>query len=69
MHIAAASEPRGTFAFGEKLRDVLDAKARNQRHRKNGRTHLQDATPLTVDQEFGGWVNLLDRDGDASPWR
>ena len=29
---------------------------------KIGRTHLQDATPLTVGQEFSGWVALLDRD-------
>ncbi|MDH3494898.1 MAG: class II fumarate hydratase, partial [Acidobacteriota bacterium] len=29
---------------------------------KIGRTHLQDATPLTVGQEFGGWANLLERD-------
>jgi len=29
---------------------------------KIGRTHLQDAVPLTVGQEFGGWVALLDRD-------
>ncbi|HEX5601947.1 MAG TPA: class II fumarate hydratase, partial [Pyrinomonadaceae bacterium] len=29
---------------------------------KIGRTHLQDATPLTVDQEMGGWANLVARD-------
>jgi fumarate hydratase class II len=29
---------------------------------KIGRTHLQDATPLTVDQEMGGWANLVLRD-------
>src|SRR6266436_3024610 len=29
---------------------------------KNGRTHLQDAVPLTFGQEFGGWASLLDRD-------
>ena len=29
---------------------------------KIGRTHLQDAVPLTVGQEFGGWASLLDRD-------
>src|SRR5207237_2077635 len=27
-----------------------------------GRTHLQDAVPLTIGQEFSGWVSLLDRD-------
>jgi fumarate hydratase class II len=30
---------------------------------KIGRTHLQDATPLTFGQEFSAWVNMLDRDG------
>jgi fumarate hydratase class II len=29
---------------------------------KIGRTHLQDAVPLTFGQEFGGWASLLDRD-------
>ncbi|MGH7789484.1 MAG: lyase family protein, partial [Candidatus Binatia bacterium] len=29
---------------------------------KIGRTHLQDATPLTVGQEMSGWVSLLTRD-------
>src|SRR5437773_1786243 len=65
MHIAAASETaRKLLPSVKKLRDVIDAKAREFKGIvKIGRTHLQDATPLTVDQEFGGWVNLLDRDG------
>src|SRR5437016_3174200 len=65
MHIAAATETaRKLLPAVKKLRDVLDAKAREFKGIvKIGRTHLQDATPLTVDQEFGGWVNLLDRDG------
>lgn len=29
---------------------------------KIGRTHLQDATPLTLGQEVGGWVSLVERD-------
>jgi len=29
---------------------------------KIGRTHLQDAVPLTFGQEFGGWASLLERD-------
>src|SRR6185503_195709 len=29
---------------------------------KIGRTHLQDATPLTLGQEMGGWASLLERD-------
>src|SRR5262244_3513751 len=65
MHIAAATETaRKLLPAVKKLRDVLHAKAREFAGIvKIGRTHLQDATPLTVDQEFGGWVNLLDRDG------
>ncbi len=65
MHIAAATETsRRLLPAVKKLRDVLHAKAREFAGIvKIGRTHLQDATPLTVDQEFSGWVNLLDRDG------
>ena len=65
MHIAAATETaRKLLPAVKKLRDVIDAKAREFKGIvKIGRTHLQDATPLTVDQEFSGWVNLLDRDG------
>src|SRR6516162_6917263 len=63
MHIAAATETaRKLLPAVKKLRDALDAKAREFAGIvKIGRTHLQDATPLTVDQEFSGWVNLLDR--------
>ena len=48
---------------GRELRDVLDDKAKQFAGIvKIGRTHLQDATPLTVGQEMSGWVALLDRD-------
>src|SRR5579863_10313963 len=65
MHIAAAMETsRRLLPAVKKLRDALDAKAREFAGIvKIGRTHLQDATPLTVGQEFSGWVSLLDRDG------
>jgi fumarate hydratase class II len=64
MHIAAATETARTLLPAvKKLRDSLDAKAREFIGIvKIGRTHLQDATPLTVGQEFSGWVSLLDRD-------
>jgi fumarate hydratase class II len=64
MHIAAATETaRRLVPAVKKLRDAVDAKARKFAGIvKIGRTHLQDATPLTVEQEFSGWVNLLDRD-------
>jgi fumarate hydratase class II len=65
MHIAAATETRQRLLPAvKKLRDALDAKAQEFADVvKIGRTHLQDATPLTVGQEFSGYVNLLDRDG------
>ncbi|HWY42751.1 MAG TPA: class II fumarate hydratase [Candidatus Sulfotelmatobacter sp.] len=65
MHIAAATETaRKLLPAVKKLRDALDAKGKEFAGIvKIGRTHLQDATPLTMDQEFSGWVNLLDRDG------
>jgi fumarate hydratase class II len=44
------------------LRDALDAKARAWAGIvKIGRTHLQDAVPLTLGQEFSGYVSLLDQ--------
>jgi fumarate hydratase class II len=45
------------------LRDALDAKARKWADIvKIGRTHLQDATPLTLGQEFSGYVGMLQDD-------
>src|SRR5215467_3619543 len=65
MHIAAATETaRRLLPAIKLLRDELDAKAKEFAGIvKIGRTHLQDATPLTLGQEFSGYVNLLDRDG------
>jgi fumarate hydratase class II len=43
------------------LRDALDAKAKAWAEIvKIGRTHLQDATPLTLGQEFSGYVGMLE---------
>ena len=64
MHIAAASRVAEALipAVG-RLRDALNAKAREFGDVvKIGRTHLMDATPLTVAQEMSGWSSLLDRD-------
>ena len=45
------------------LRDTLDLKAKAFAGIvKIGRTHLQDATPITLGQEFSGYVALLDAD-------
>jgi fumarate hydratase class II len=64
MHIAAAGQVvRKLIPAVTEMRDVLDRKATAFADVvKIGRTHLQDATPLTVGQEFSGWVSLLDRD-------
>jgi fumarate hydratase class II len=45
------------------VRDAIAAKAKQfENIVKIGRTHLQDAVPLTIGQEFSGWASLLDRD-------
>jgi fumarate hydratase, class II len=63
MHIASAEQVRKLIPEVRRLRDAIDAKAREFADVvKIGRTHLQDATPLTVGQEFGGWASLLERD-------
>ncbi|KAI0034299.1 fumarate hydratase [Vararia minispora EC-137] len=58
MHVAAVTEIVGTLIPAlEELRDALDAKAKTfENIIKIGRTHLQDATPLTLGQEFSGYV-------------
>src|SRR5919202_2371258 len=63
MHIAAAEQMQKLVPEVQKLRDAIEAKAREYCDVvKIGRTHLQDATPLTVGQEFSGWASLLARD-------
>src|SRR6202050_4080450 len=64
MHIAAAERVKNTLIPAIKtVRDSIAAKAKEfDNVVKIGRTHLQDAVPLTVGQEFGGWASLLDRD-------
>jgi fumarate hydratase class II len=62
MHIAAYKILVETTIPGiEKLRDTLRQKSEQFMHIvKIGRTHLMDATPLTVGQEFSGYVSQLD---------
>src|SRR5271156_4435969 len=64
MHIAAASRVAEVLIPAvERLRDALATKAGAFADVvKIGRTHLMDATPLTVGQEMSGWVSQLDRD-------
>jgi fumarate hydratase class II len=62
MHIAAAERTvRHLKPAVEQLRATLDGKARAFKDIvKIGRTHLQDATPITLGQEISGWVAQLD---------
>jgi fumarate hydratase class II len=64
MHIAAAERVKN--ALIPAIRNVHDAIAAKAKEFsdvvKIGRTHLQDAVPLTFGQEFGGWASLLERD-------
>ena len=62
MHIAAVEQLEDVLlpAVG-RLRDTLQAKVERFRDVvKVGRTHLQDATPITLGQEVSGWVAQLD---------
>ncbi len=62
MHVAAVVVLRERLLPAVKaLRDLLDAKAKEfATIVKIGRTHLQDATPLTLGQEISGWVAQID---------
>jgi fumarate hydratase class II len=64
MHIAAASVlVRTLLPSVQRLRDELAARAADFTDIvKIGRTHLQDAVPLTLGQEFGGYVAQLEAD-------
>lgn len=62
MHIAAFRMLVETTMPGvEKLRNALDKKSKEYKDIvKTGRTHLMDATPLTLGQEISGYVSQLD---------
>jgi fumarate hydratase, class II len=64
MHMAATQQiVEHLLPSVRALRDALDAKAREFAGIvKIGRTHLQDAVPLTLGQEFSGYVSQLDAD-------
>ncbi|MEX2268209.1 MAG: class II fumarate hydratase [Acidimicrobiia bacterium] len=66
MHIAAAEEVvHRLIPAVRELRDALAAKSKAFADIvKIGRTHLQDAVPLTLGQEFSGYVAQLDADLD-----
>jgi fumarate hydratase, class II len=64
MHIAAAERVKRVLIPAIKnVHDAIAAKAKEfENVVKIGRTHLQDAVPLTFGQELGGWASLLGRD-------
>lgn len=64
MHIAAAEEVvHRLIPALKKFRAALEIKRSEfDPIVKVGRTHLQDATPVTLGQEFSGYVSLIDRD-------
>ena len=62
MNIAAAVNAKERLIPAVKaLRDAIDAKANEwQNIVKIGRTHMQDATPITLGEEWSGYVGMLD---------
>jgi fumarate hydratase class II len=62
MHIAAYTQVTNvTLAGLQKLRDTLSKKVIAYKNSvKTGRTHFLDATPLTLGQEFSGYVQQID---------
>jgi fumarate hydratase class II len=64
MNIAAAVNVKSRLMPAVKaLRDAIEAKATEWKDIvKIGRTHMQDATPLTLGQEWSGYVGMLDDD-------
>ena len=64
MHIAAADRvKRALIPAIQTVHDAIAVKSKKfESIVKIGRTHLQDAVPMTVGQEFSGWASLLERD-------
>ena len=64
MHIAAAMEVKKRLIPAvREVAEAIEAKAREFAGVvKIGRTHLQDATPVTVEQEMNGWAALVRAD-------
>ena len=61
MHIATVEQLHALLPALRALRDTLHAKAKAfERIVMLGRTHLQDATPVTLGQVISGWVTQLD---------
>src|ERR671932_405743 len=70
MHIAAAEQMQKLIPEVRRLRDAIDAKAKEFADVvKVGRTHLQDATPLTVGQEFSAGPHCSNGTSSGWSWR
>lgn len=63
MHIAAALETKKQLlpALERMIFDLESLEKENMGIVKTGRTHLQDATPITFSQEISGWRNMLEK--------
>ena len=66
LHVAAVlAVEKGVLPALEKMRECLRAKSERYMDLvKIGRTHLQDAVPLTLGQEISGWSAMLGHDRD-----
>jgi fumarate hydratase class II len=66
MHIAAVTEIETRLIPALSLiMDVLQKKMKeNEKIVKTGRTHLQDAVPLTLGQEISGWYRMIERSAE-----
>jgi fumarate hydratase class II len=63
MHIAAVEVLSAVTDAVKELKNTLEVKARaNAEVIKIGRTHLMDATPLSLGQEISGWAQMLEND-------
>ena len=64
MHVAAVVETESSLlpAIDEMIAAMLVLEEENRDAVKSGRTHLEDATPITFAQEISGWRASLERD-------
>lgn len=63
MHIAAVMETKKLLlpAIDQMHSELVRLEKENEGIIKTGRTHLQDATPITFSQEISGWRNMLEK--------
>ena len=62
MHIATSiAVEKNLIPALEQIKATLKAKSEEFMHLiKIGRTHLQDATPITLGQEISGWLHMVE---------